>query len=179
VKQPVIETKRLMLRPFYLRDAIDVQKLAGNRNVSESTLNIPYPYKDGMAESWIAEHENGWKNKSNVTYAIVDKLSTVLLGVVSLLDIRGEEAKLGYWIGEPFWGNGYCTEATRELLELAHVTMGIKKIIGEHLCSNPASGRVMEKLGMSHKGQIRGADRYKKEVQIAVYESERVNLSFK
>ena len=55
--QPEIETERLVLRPFRLSDATDVMRLAGDRDVSLNTLEIPHPYEAGMAEGWIGTHQ--------------------------------------------------------------------------------------------------------------------------
>jgi RimJ/RimL family protein N-acetyltransferase len=73
--QPQITTQRLSLRPFTPEDAKDVQNLAGNKNVSEQTLNIPYPYRDGMAEAWISDQTHNWNSGTEVIYAITDKKS--------------------------------------------------------------------------------------------------------
>jgi ribosomal-protein-alanine N-acetyltransferase len=61
--QPDLKTERLLLRRFRLDDASDVQKLAGNVNVSKMTLNIPYPYKPGMSEEWISSHQDNWSQR--------------------------------------------------------------------------------------------------------------------
>jgi RimJ/RimL family protein N-acetyltransferase len=170
MNQPEIETQRLLLRQFSHEDAKIVQKLAGNKLVSEPTLNIPYPYQDGMAEEWISNQILNWKNRTQVIYAVTDKVSKQLLGAVSLVEIKGTEAELGYWFGKPYWGEGYCTEATKALVEFAFANLGIVKIVAEHLSSNSASGRVMEKVGIRYDGSSQKPNRNGQMVQIETYE---------
>ena len=84
--------------------------------------------------------------------------------------IDGSQAELGYWIGEPYWGMGYCTEAARELIQFSFQKMGLKKIMSEHLTSNPASGKVMEKVGMRHVMTTQKVDRHGENASMEVYE---------
>ncbi len=170
MKQPDLTTERLLLRRFHIGDASEVQILAGNFKVSEMTLNIPYPYKSGMAEEWIGSHQEGWEAMTRMAYAIVKLDTQQLLGTISLVKIEGSEAELGYWIGEPYWGMGYCTEAAKELIQFSFQKLGLKKIVAEHLTSNPASGKVMEKAGMRHVMATRKADRYGNDASMEVYE---------
>lgn len=148
-----------MLRPFKAGDAGVVQKLAGRREVSETTSYIPHPYEDGMAEAWIESHAVAWANRTRIAYAITVKKSGQLIGAVSLSQIEKEKAELGYWIGLPFWGNGYCTEAVAEFLKRAPLEFGIFDIRAVHLSANPASGRVLHKVGLTHIGNEQMADR--------------------
>jgi ribosomal-protein-alanine N-acetyltransferase len=168
--QPDLKTERLLLRRFRLDDASEVQRLAGNRNVSKMTLNIPYPYKPGVAEEWISSHQANWDAKARITYAIVKLDSNQLLGTIGLVRIDGSEGELGYWIGEPYWGMGYCTEAARELIHFSFQNLGLEKIVAEHLTSNPASGKVMEKAGMDHVMTTQKFDRERKKANLEVYE---------
>lgn len=168
--QPDLKTERLLLRRFRLDDASDVQKLAGNVNVSKMTLNIPYPYKPGMAEEWISSHQDNWESKACISYAIVKLDSDQLLGTMSFVRIDGSEGELGYWIGQPYWGMGYCTEAARELIRFSFQNLGLEKIVAEHLISNPASGKVMEKVGMHHVLTAQKLDRDGKMASMDVYE---------
>ena len=63
---PTLETERLVLRPFGLHDAADVQRLAGDRAIADTTLNIPHPYEDGMAEEWIFKHQDAFDKDQGV-----------------------------------------------------------------------------------------------------------------
>ena len=168
--QPIIETQRLILRPFILNDAEGIQELAGNYNVAKSTLNIPHPYKDGMAEEWISTQTPAWEEKSSITYAIFLKKNNQLMGAISLVDIKGTEGDIGYWIGEPYWNQGYCTEATKVFLNFCFERLKLSRIEAEHLVSNPASGKVMQKAGMVYKTNKDIEDRDGLKAEVIVYE---------
>ncbi|QTA82731.1 GNAT domain-containing protein [Desulfonema limicola] len=66
-------------------------------------------------------------------------------------------AEMGYWVGIEYWGNGYCTEATKKVLEYGFDTQNLNRIFAYHFGSNPASGRVMKKIGMKYEGCLRQA----------------------
>src|SRR5579863_2647719 len=147
--RPTLETERLVLRPFDLSDAPRVQLLAGDRAVAATTKNIPYPYEDGMAEEWIGTHQERFEKGQLVNFAIVLKHGGELIGAIGLgLNLTQENAELGYWIGKPYWSCGYCTEAGHAVLGYAFDTLCVHRVHAHHLSHNPASGRVMQKLGM-------------------------------
>ena len=155
-QQPTIETPRLVLRPFVPADAPEVQRLAGDREVASTTLNIPHPYADGMAEAWIASHEPAFARGERLTLAVTGRDGGQLLGGISLrLVARDENAELGYWIGRPYWGRGICTEAAAALVAYGFETLGLHRIHASFLARNPASGRVMQKVGMTREGRLR------------------------
>jgi ribosomal-protein-alanine N-acetyltransferase len=150
---PILETERLILRPFRLEDAAEVQRLAGDRSIADTTLNIPHPYKDGMAEEWISKHQSDFEGGKGVTFAITCKTDDFLIGAISLMGmVTGHQAELGYWIGQPYWGQGFCTEAGAAVLRYAFSELGLMRVHACHLARNPASGRVMRKLGMQQEG---------------------------
>ena len=170
MKLPVLTTERLTLRNFNFDDAAAVRKLAGNYNVSKSTLNIPFPYEYGMAEDWISTHEKGWESKTGLVYAITLSNINQLIGAISLHDIDDSQGELGYWIGEPYWGKGYCTEAARAFIKFSFENLKLAKIHAEHLTSNPASGKVMKNIGMRHVRREHKKDRYEKASSMEIYE---------
>ena len=117
MEQAPIETRRLILRPFELSDAADVQRLAGDFEIADTTLNIPHPYEDGMAEEWISTHASSFEQGEHAAYAITQRDDDQLVGAISLvIERRFDKAELGYWIGKPFWNRGFCTEASVALL---------------------------------------------------------------
>jgi ribosomal-protein-alanine N-acetyltransferase len=151
--QPTLDTERLILRPFKLSDAKQVQKLAGDKRIASTTFNVPHPYLDGMAEDWLSTHESAYQEGKRVIFAITLKKSGELVGCINLGDIvENHQAELGYWVGVPFWNEGYCTEAGEAVLRYGFLDRGLNRIHACYLSRNPASGRVLEKLGMVHEG---------------------------
>lgn len=156
VQIPTLETDRLLLRPFAMDDAADIQRLAGDRAIAETTLSIPHPYEDGMAEAWITAHREMYARGEKVTFAMTRKHDGALIGSISLMGIEeGHQAEFGYWVGVPYWNKGYCTEAGQAVLRYAFSSLGLVRVHACHLTRNPASGRVMQKLGMQHEGTRR------------------------
>lgn len=153
---PRLKTKRLILKPFILDDAPDVQRLAGDRAIAATTTNIPHPYEDGAAEAWIATHQDEFDDGMTVTLAITLKEDNSLIGAIGL-NIRKEHenGELGYWVGKPYWNQGYCTEAAEAVLEYGFRILNLNRIYATYMNDNPPSGRVMEKIGMKYEGRLR------------------------
>jgi len=151
---PRLTTDRLVLRPFCLEDAKDVQRLAGDRDVA-ATTNVPHPYEDGVAEKWIGGHEAAFQQGSRMVFAITLR-SGELVGAIGMsINEKHRRGELGYWIGKAFWNNGYCTEAVRTVVRYGFEEHGLNRIEARHMTKNPASGRVMEKAGMQLEGILR------------------------
>lgn len=156
-KHPILQTNRLILRSFTLEDAPEVQRLAGEKDIASTTQLIPHPYEDGMAEEWISSHKNDFDNGVAITFAIVHREEKYLIGAIALSEIKKEFeiATIGYWIGKPFWNQGYCTEAAHAVLKYAFEELNLNKIHAHHFKRNPASGKVMQKIGMKREGCLR------------------------
>lgn len=153
---PTITTERLVLRPFALSDAADVQRLAGHPAVADTTLSIPHPYPDGAAEQWISGHAERFQQREILVLAVTLRATGELAGAISLtLRDSDYRAELGYWMGVPYWNHGYCSEAARALVAYGFEQMGLHRIYAHHLTRNPASGRVMQKAGMTYEGTQR------------------------
>lgn len=156
IEQPILHTRRLTLRPFTLADAADVQRLVGAYKVAANIPNIPHPYEDGMAETWINTHPPRLADDTGITYAMMLTETGELCGAISLmLKPEHQRAELGYWVGVPYWERGYCTEAARALRDHGFQVLGLHRLFAVHLTRNPASGRVMQKIGMRHEGTLR------------------------
>jgi RimJ/RimL family protein N-acetyltransferase len=143
----VIETARLVMRAPAKRDLDGVVKLANNIRVAEMTATIPHPYTRKDAESWLEKVSSG-RGYSLVLYAKAEKRT--LVGVAGF-GHRGEESnpEIGYWIGEPFWRQGFATEASRALIDHAFTETEIDALSASCRVQNDASRRVIEKCGFS------------------------------
>lgn len=135
----------ITLRPLTLADAPAVQTLASAYDVAYNTERIPHPYPDGAAETWIAMGEPH-------TFAIDHGQLVGVIGLVMKGDGIGE---IGYWIGVPFWNRGYASEAARQILRYGFEECNLHRIFAGHYVRNPASGRVMQKVGMTFEGTLR------------------------
>lgn len=155
--QPQLLTRRLCLRPYALSDAPDMVRLANDPEVARHTL-IPYPYTLEMAETWIGTHGPRLKQGARVTYAITRLADTRLMGTVALgIDALHDRADLHYWLGKAFWGQGYATEAAERVIRYGFERFRLHRIQASHSTQNPASGRVLQKLGMRYEGRMRQA----------------------
>jgi [ribosomal protein S5]-alanine N-acetyltransferase len=179
--KPTLKTERLILRPFSLDDARDVQRLAGEKDIAKTTLTIPHPYEDGKAEEWIGTHQKDFVGGTQVVFAIVKQKENELIGAIGLSSIKKEfeNAELGYWIGKEFWGKGYCTEAARAVLKYGFDELGLNRIHSHHFGSNPASGKIMQKVGMTYEGTMRQHikkwDKFEDAVCFGILKSEFLN----
>ncbi|MDY7109802.1 MAG: GNAT family N-acetyltransferase [Planctomycetota bacterium] len=151
--QPSIETDRLILRPFTVDDAPDVQRLAGDRAVADTTLLIPHPYPDGLAEDWITTHRPVFQAGEGAVFAITRRDDGALVGAIGLsITPAHQRAEMGYWVGRPYWNQGYATEAAAAALDYGFHTLRLNRVHAHHFARNPASGRVLEKIGMKAEG---------------------------
>ena len=152
-----IESERLLLRPFRSDDAPQVQRLAGAPEIAAAVLGIPHPYPDGVAEEWI---ERQAADPAMHHFAITLRDSGSLIGAIGLdVEDPHDRAELGYWIGVPYWGNGYATEAAQMVVGYAFDTLQLHRVYAFHFANNPASGAVLRKIGMTHEGTRRGHTR--------------------
>lgn len=148
-----IRTKRLILRMFQKTDAEAVTKLCNNYNIYKNTLYIPYPYSKECALSWIENHMDNFNDNKLYEFAITDRETEELYGAIALSNNQHfNNGEIAYWIGEEFWGNGYATEASESILKFAFIEKQYHKVYARHFVSNPASGKVLQKIGMIKEG---------------------------
>ncbi|MFB1082596.1 GNAT family N-acetyltransferase [Jeotgalibacillus sp. JSM ZJ347] len=151
-----IETNRLILRMYSENDAPDVAGMCNNVSIYQHTLNIPYPYTKEDALTWIGFHDENRKNERMYDLAVTDKVTGELYGSVGISIHKAfNNGELGYWIGEEHWGKGYATEAAEAMIRFAFGEKGLHKVYARCFDTNPASGKVIEKLGMKKEGVLR------------------------
>ncbi len=154
--QPVIKTDRLILRPFEVNDSPEVNKYAGDKKISSNTVSIPYPYDEEMAKEWIKGHPQRFREGKGVDYAVIQQEDQKLVGAIGLnINDTHKHAELGYWVGMPYWGKGYATEASAGLLRYGFEERHLNRIYAYYFVSNPASGRVMQNIGLQLEGRLR------------------------
>jgi [ribosomal protein S5]-alanine N-acetyltransferase len=160
-----IITERLMLRLFKESDAPAVTRLCNNYNLFKSTLNLPYPYSLKDALGWISHHQENFDADRLYEFAVTDRESGELYGAVALShNKKFSNGEIAYWVGEDYWGKGYATEAAQAVVEFAFEVKSYHKVYARYFRTNPASGKVMQKLGMKEEGilieQVKKEDRF-------------------
>jgi RimJ/RimL family protein N-acetyltransferase len=146
---PTLETQRLKLRPYAEADIEELLLIIGAREVAATTLRIAHPYTEQDARDFLAITKEAGKLWLAITRSSDDRL---IGGIGLRVDEQHQHAELGYWLGVPYWGQGYATEASREIIRYGFETLGLHRIFASHFRQNPTSGRVLEKLGMRYEG---------------------------
>jgi [ribosomal protein S5]-alanine N-acetyltransferase len=137
-----------LLRELAPADAPRLSLLAGDYDVASMTGTIPHPYSERQAAEWIAGVLAG---EEGVVFAI--ERSGALIGCTGYRAFGDDHAELGYWIGKPYWGMGYASEAVHALIVHAFETGGFEFLRAGHFADNPASARVIAKFGFVREGQ--------------------------
>ncbi len=143
---PVLETERLRLRAPRRGDGKAIVRLINDRRVSENTARIPHPYHLDDAETFIAAAN---RQTDEATFVIMR--DGELIGMCGVEPCQDGPA-IGYWLGAPFWGRGYATEAIRAVIDHAFGALGHQTLQAASRVSNPPSRRVLEKCGFQWTG---------------------------
>jgi RimJ/RimL family protein N-acetyltransferase len=143
---PVLETQRLVLRAPQLGDAKAVAMLANDRRIAENTARIPHPYKPKDAEDF---NRSLGQNEAAFLVTLRDR---TIVGAAGIARLEGQTPELGYWLGVPYWGQGYATEAARAVIDYAFDDLDHEALQAGARVTNPASRRVLEKCGFQWTG---------------------------
>jgi RimJ/RimL family protein N-acetyltransferase len=154
---PTLRTARLVLGGFAPEDAADLQRLAGDRHIADTTLAIPHPYEMDHALAWIGNQRRESARGRAENFAIRLAPGTPIIGSAGIRDIDGEhlQAELGFWIGREWWGHGYAREAASAVIRFGFEALGLNRISAHHMVRNPAAGRVLQHIGMQREGVLR------------------------
>ncbi len=141
-------TERLLLRPFWPEDWEEVFAGIADEAIACNLARVPWPYTEDDARWWTSQPQD----PCLPGFAVVESRSGRLVGACGIhLNQKGTAVELGYWLARSHWGHGYATEAGRGALEVARM-LGIRRIVAGHFVDNPASGRVLRKLGFTGPG---------------------------
>lgn len=157
MRTPIIKTDRFILRPWRSTDAASLARHINHPKIALYTISIPYPYSLQEARSWLRRRTNKQQNASISLYWAIE-IDGQAVGGISLKDIiKGHKAELGYWLAAAYWGQGIMTEAAKEIKEFAFNNLKLKRLWAGCFDINPASRRVLEKLGFELEGVLRKA----------------------
>lgn len=149
-----LKLERCTLRPYRQDDEPSLVRYADNRNISRNMRDrFPYPYTDADARDWTTRVST--QNPVANFAIVVDDEVVGGIGLEPGTDIFRRSAEVGYWLGEPFWGRGLATEALRAVTEYAFKTFDICRLEAGVFEWNPASARVLEKVGYTLEGRAR------------------------
>ena len=147
-----IRSERLFLRPGWPEDWPDLLARIADEAVVKNLAKAPWPYTAADAR-WFAEQPQDARCPHFFVTLPDSSSPAELVGCVGLAR-DGDDVELGYWVGRDYWGRGYATEAGRAVLRLARA-LGHQRIVAKHYADNPASGRVLRKLGFRATGEVR------------------------
>jgi len=151
-----IKLSRCTLRPWHKGDEVSLARYANNRNVSRNLRDrFPFPYTAADAEEWIGL--TAGKTPTQHFAIVVDGSGVGGIAAEPGEGERRRSAEVGYWLGEPFWGRGIATEALRAVTDYAFATFDVIRLEAGVFGWNPASARVLEKVGYTLEGRMRQA----------------------
>lgn len=144
-----IRTERLVLRAPELADAPRIARFAADPGVARMLGSFPLQQTVVGAEGWVLIRQATARRGEGASCAI-DLPGEGLIGLIGA-DRHGDAAEIGYWLGRPWWGQGYATEALRGIMPFARE---LGAVVADHFADNPASGRALEKAGFVYTGEI-------------------------
>lgn len=148
--------ENIKIRPLKISDKTELAKLANNKKIWDNLRDyIPFPYGENDADLFItlARKENP---KQTFAIAYKGKLSGIISLVIQM-DVYQKSAEIGYWIGEPYWGNGIATKAIKLITAYGFDNLDLKRIYAGVFEYNMASMKVLEKNGYEKEGIFKKA----------------------
>jgi RimJ/RimL family protein N-acetyltransferase len=142
-------TERLLLRPGWAEDAPTLARAIADEQVVRNLATAPWPYRQEDAEAYLAAP----RDPAMPSFLITQRTDgdPIVVGACGLGRRPSGAVELGYWIARPHWGKGFATEAGRALIDIARA-LRLPRLEASHFLDNPASGRVLEKLGFVPTG---------------------------
>jgi RimJ/RimL family protein N-acetyltransferase len=149
--RPAIGTDRLILRPPVMDDAGELCQLANDIGVAGNLGTMPYPYRPADAEAFLSKASKAGPAETGFA---VEHRSFGFMGMIGFKDLTGARPEVGYWLGRPFWGRGYATEALCGVLGWLRSERRRNVVWAGHFADNRASGSVLVKAGFLYTGDV-------------------------
>ena len=158
-----LTTPRLRLRRHRSDDAAELARLIDNWNVVRWLAEVPFPYTQSDARKWIAQTHRNWQLAKDYQFVVTLAEDGSMVGHIGLRiaasalepsengpppAMRGREGELGYWFGEPYWGQGLASEAARATVQFGFHHLRLERIWAASLPENAGSLRVLDKTGL-------------------------------
>lgn len=152
----LLETERLLLRPFRRTDASAVERILSNPLVTATLLDTPQPFGRAEAELWVKLGQALWKQRERFSFGLVLKAQKRLIGCVDIeLQSQHNRGDIAYWLEPECWGQGLATEAAGRMLRYGFDRLGLHRVYAQCIRTNVASTRVMEKIGLQYEATLR------------------------
>jgi RimJ/RimL family protein N-acetyltransferase len=145
-------TERLLLRPGWREDALALFRAIADERIVRNLSSPPWPYRLEDAEAFLSRDRDP-RDSSLLVFRRTGE-APELIGTVGIARRPGGETEFGYWVARRHWNRGYATEAGRAVIAAARDGLRLKRLSAGHFVDNPASGRVLEKLGFRPTGVI-------------------------
>ena len=142
-------TTRLLLRPGWQEDAPMMTRAIADKGIVRNLASAPWPYSLADAEA----HLERMASSDLPILLITQRENAEIVGILGFDRVESGEIEFGYWIARSHWNKGYATEAGRAALDIIR-TLGFERIVAGHFVDNPASGRVLRKLGFCPTGEV-------------------------
>ena len=149
---PRLVTDRLLLRPPEFRDVPEIATWIGDWDVAKNLASVPHPYSEDDAREFITRAVEKRALGEGFYFAVTRKEDGVFMGCCGL-QLKDGRFELGYWLGKPFWRQGYATEAAKRVVSFAFHDLKATDVWAGWFEDNPASGRVLQKLGCRPDGE--------------------------
>jgi RimJ/RimL family protein N-acetyltransferase len=145
-------TDRLLLRPGWIEDAPALFAAIADEAVVRNLATAPWPYTLEHARAFLATERKS--DEPSLLIFLRTEGAPQLIGTIGLRRRRSDERDLGYWIARRHWNCGYATETGEAVVRLARESLRVPRLAAGHFLDNPASGRVLEKLGFRPTGIV-------------------------
>src|SRR4051812_26799071 len=144
-------TPRLLLRPGFPEDAPALAAAIADEAIARNLATVPWPYRTRDAEAFLASP----RDPVLPSFLVFERTNAApnLIGACGLGRRPSGAVEMGYWIARAYWSRGFATEACVALVDIAR-TLGLASLEGSHFVDNPASARVLEKLGFEPRGLV-------------------------